>query len=133
MKFLSGSFHLGHYFVPLHCQMYGIWLLMAFGIFLLKQKWEAFLLVSEFIFPVVIYSEVPFCIKGFLDSGNQVILDDYPVLFLDQSYTKKMDAHKKKECKVVTLNKQEVLTCYLYEVKIGRNKKSLVTYAVIKE
>lgn len=122
-KFSGGSFHLGHYFVPINNHMIGIWILFIFIIITLKQKWEAYLIISEFIFPLTIYADKPIRLLGFLDSGNQVTLNGLPVLFLDMRYRMHINTNQKNVCDVCTLNDEEKLSCYLYEVKIGRNKK----------
>ncbi len=122
-KFSGGSFHMGHYFVPAQNQMIGFCLLSCFLIFLLKQKWESYFMVSEFIYPLTIYTPIPIHVRGFLDSGNQVMLEGLPVLFLDERYRTQLDNDSSTACTIHTIHSEARLSCFLYEVKIGRNKK----------
>lgn len=123
MKFLGGSFHLLHYFVPSNVNVIGIWCLLLFAILVLKQKWSVYLRVSDFIYSMIIYADKEIKIRGFLDTGNQVILNDIPVLFLDSKYHDAFMNMKEEIFQVITLNKEEKLVCYLCDVKINRYKR----------
>lgn len=125
LKVWHGSFHLLHYFVPLQANMIGAWLLLVVAIIFYKQKWSAYLRVSDFIYTISIDCAKPLKIKGYLDTGNQVTCNEIPVLFLDASYDKYFTAMPKATVEVTTLNKKEVLNCYLCKVNINRYKKGV--------
>lgn len=122
-KFFNGSFHLLHYFVPSHINILGIWILLLFGIVVLHQKYAAYLKVSDFIYSLTIEANKPIHVKGFLDTGNQVMWKKHAVLFLDHAYLSYFKECLKEQVVVHTLNKTEVLSCYLCKVKINRYKK----------
>lgn len=111
LKFFGGSFHLLHYFVPVHIHMLGVWCLLIFVIIVLKQKWSAYLRVSDFIYSLIIYADKEIKVRGFLDTGNQVKLKETPVIFLDTSYQNYFINSKQEEFVIITLNKKETLRC----------------------
>lgn len=83
----GGSFHLGIYFIesaklPVLC-----WLLLSISWLFMFYRWKIALSQQSFIYSL----ELRGCdkivrLKGYLDSGNLILEDGLPVLFLDQSY-----------------------------------------------
>lgn len=122
-KLFGGSFHLLHYFVPASRNVMGVWLILVFGILLLKQKWGAFLSVSEYIFPLRIYADKPFSVYGFIDSGNQMEYNGKPVLFLDMSYAHYFSSQNAIAIDVSTIHSVKKMQIYLSEIRVHRYKK----------
>lgn len=123
-KFLGGSFHLLHYYVPSFVQIYGLWLLVILFIVLLKEKWSAYLRISDFIYEVQIKADENIRLKGFLDTGNSLCIEDIPVIFIDESYQSHFIHQPQKKIRYMTLNKEEEINVTLCEVQIDRYKKA---------
>lgn len=123
-KLFGGSFHLFHYYVPTTIRIYGLWLLFILLIVLLKEKWSSYLRVSDFIYEVNIIADKKIKVRGYLDTGNTLCVQDIPVLFLDESYALFFQSFNQKKISYSTLNKKEEINVYLCEVRIDRYKSN---------
>jgi len=122
-KFMNGSFHLSHYYVNANKNMLGIWILLLLFIILLKNKWNAYLLVSDFIYDVYFYTNRPFHILGFLDTGNQLKVNEIPVIFVDCVFKDRFMNLPSQQIDVYTIHSIKKRNVYLCEVKIKGYKK----------
>ena len=134
-KLWGGSFHLLVYFVPLAICPFGVWILLLFFLFVIKKKWMNYLKVSDFIVSLVIYADKQLKVRGYMDSGNHVMHQNRPVLFLDKSYRKHFltKQFQWEKVAVTTLNKTEWLNCTKAEIKIERYKKCLCFICLDKD
>lgn len=83
----EGTFHLGIYFVPSDKIPWLLWgvLILTWCMMFFHYKYE--LSQQSFLYPLEIRtSDVVIKMKGYLDSGNLLMEEGKPVLFLDQTY-----------------------------------------------
>lgn len=123
-KIFGGSFHLFHYYVPSSIRIYGLWLIFVLLIVLLKEKWSSYLRVSDFIYDVTIIGDKKIKVRGYLDTGNSLCVQNIPVLFLDESFVFCFNSFDQEKISFSTLNKEEEINVYLCEVQIDRYKSN---------
>jgi len=116
----GGSFHLGIYFVPcdtlpilLWSALIGSWLAMF-----LHGKWT--LSQQNFIYPIEVRSQSKVMkMKGYMDSGNLMMSEGIPVMFLDQSYEAYFDVSGIQWVVMDTMQGSEPVRCCYANVRIA--------------
>ena len=83
----QGSFHNLLWFVPIHKPVVWLWIFYALLFLLLKVKWKDMLARSHYCYYVqFILHNKKIKVKGFLDSGNLMVHEGLPVLFISSKY-----------------------------------------------
>lgn len=122
-KFIGGSFHLMHYFVPIYVNPIGVWAIMLLIVILLKQKWSMYLKACDFIYHVEIVGDTPLKVRAYLDTGNSLLWKGTPVIFLDKKYASQIQKDCSCERIVMhSLNAISEIKGFLCDVKIERYK-----------
>ena len=83
--FWEGSFHLGAFFPWIHTPIYLCWIVYGLLFFYLCTH-AGRLLKQKFCYGCTLYGDVPFRLRGYMDSGNLLTHQGVPVLFLDDAY-----------------------------------------------
>ena len=122
-KLFKGSYHLGHYFVPIALNMTGIWLLYISFIFILAFKWRHYLKIQNYIFTITVYTKPKLRLKAFLDTGNSLCMNHIPVIFLDSSYQHYFVNEKENIYSFNHLDRIEEIKVYLCDVQLKGHKK----------
>lgn len=83
----GGSFHLGIYFIESDRLPYACWILLSATWFGMFYFWKVELSQQNFIYPLELKgSDKIVKLKGYLDSGNLMMENGVPVVFLDHSF-----------------------------------------------
>lgn len=122
-KYIPSSFHMGHIYIQKDVNVVGIWILFLIFIVLLKSKWNAFIQVQDYIYDVYFYTNKPFRLKGYLDTGNNASHNNIPILFVDCSYEYLFYDLPSTQTFIYTLSSSSLHTIYLCDVCIKGYKK----------
>lgn len=84
---LEGSFHNGMYFPSIYSSILMFWVVLILLFLLLYQKWNVYMIQSSFVYSCTIKKgNNDKKMKGYLDTGNLLIYESYPVIFMDKKY-----------------------------------------------
>ncbi len=109
----GGSFHLGIYFVPMDCVPWLFWLLLIFSwlAMFLHRKME--LSQQNFIYPFeLLIKQKKLHLKGYLDSGNFMMEEGLPVMFLDEHYQTYFQNENIQWLMMATMQGEIRIACY---------------------
>ena len=122
-KLCNGSFHLFHYYVKTSTNIIGIWILYVFLILLLKKKWHNFIRISDFIFIVYFNTSNKLKLNAYLDTGNSLLCENIPVIFVDCKYKKYFMCENKKTIPLYSFNESKIIDVYFNQIQIDTHKK----------
>lgn len=115
----GGSFHLGIYFIesdqlPILC-----WCLLSVSWLCMFYFWKAELSQQSFIYSLELKgNEKIVRLKGYLDSGNLIMEEGIPVLFLDQHYEEYFDTQHIQWIVMNTMQGQSSVKCHRAQARI---------------
>lgn len=83
----GGSFHLGIYFVPVNCVPWLLWIILIGTWLAMFLYWKMELSQQNFVYPFeLLIKQTKLQLKGYLDSGNFMMEEGLPIMFLDEQY-----------------------------------------------
>lgn len=116
----GGGFHNGMWFVPMDTKVIWLWIvyILLFIILLIKCK-DSFLKLS-YIYEITMYlPHTCIKLKSYLDSGNMLMYQQIPILFVDKKY---QEYFKEQRIELVVMNSIDttsVIRCYACDIKIA--------------
>lgn len=117
---MKGSFYCGIYFVPIEQIPYWYWIGILLLCILLICKWKYGLCQSDFIYHIKLgSSKNNLELKAYLDSGNLLMFQNKPVIFLSEQYQEYFCDCEKQWIKIYQVANKREIPCYLSQVKIG--------------
>lgn len=118
----AGSFHLGIYFVPSETLPWMLWLVLTGSWLGMFFHWKLTLSQQNFIYPIQIKtSKAILKIRGYLDSGNFMMEEGIPVLFLQQKYEEYFQDESIQWIGMKTMQGSSKVCCYRAFAKVGKS------------
>lgn len=118
--FYEGSFHLGIYFVPSYVIPYLLWAVLIISWFGMFLHWKFHLSQQNFIYPIEIRTKRAIVkTRGYLDSGNLIMEEGVPVLFLDKSYEEYFLGENIEWVEMNTMQGTGRVRCYEVRARVG--------------
>lgn len=121
--FYEGSFHLGIYFAPCEKIPYVLWAILLISWMGMFFHWKLTLSQQNFIYPLQIKtSKAIIKVKGYLDSGNLMMEEGIPVLFLDAKYEEYFQGETIEWVMMNTMQGNGKVQCYCADAKVAESR-----------
>lgn len=118
--FYGGSFHLGLYFVCSDTFPWLIWIILVVTWCMMFFHYKYQLSQQSFLYPLEICTgSVIIKTKGYLDSGNLLMEEGRPVLFLDATYEAYFNQEHIEWIVMNTVHGQGKLPCFEVRARVG--------------
>lgn len=116
----GGSFHLTAYFVPAGAWMIlNFWIIMIVLLAAMLLKWKYFLSQSTYVYRSYLYIQnKKRKMNAYLDSGNMLMSDQVPVIFLSGKYYEYLKNENIELIVMNTMNSTSAIRAYACELQV---------------
>ncbi len=120
LKLAKGTFYNFTWFPPLDYRPFACWLLLLFIVAVLIIKWGHVLNQLHFLYEVEIGNST---FKGYLDSGNNCVINGYPVMFVHRNVYEKIGGDVQIKGLMSTMSSEVEGKGKLAAVRVGKGKQ----------